>query len=195
MGTLNNVVLGTLYMYHNKIPKPDVLEVLETNFEEGEIHEALIALHLAAELEPPQGRQTSPNRTAVKAYVLDLFDCLSKLVSEAKLPVIVVSSNDLSRVPMNKKKMDNTEVATVNCKLEAPENMIKNVANTVNKLTEMPSFVNTGAIPKVVVGGVHGGVGGPQGMGAGQAGGAAGGEPGWPPLNGQGGLLGISLHQ
>ena len=39
---------------------------------------------------------------------------MAKLVSENKLPVIVVSSDELSRVPMNKKKMDNTDVATVN---------------------------------------------------------------------------------
>ena len=89
MGTLNNVVLGTLHMYHNKLPKTDVLEILETNFEESEVFGAQKALHEAAGLEAPQGRQTSPNRTAVQAYAMDLFDCLAKLVSDNKLPVIV----------------------------------------------------------------------------------------------------------
>ena len=65
MGTLNNVVLGTLHMYHDKIPRPDVLEIMETNFDENEILDALKALNQAVELEAPQGRQTSPNRTAV----------------------------------------------------------------------------------------------------------------------------------
>ena len=185
MGTLNNVVLGTLHMYHNKLPKSDVLEILETNFEESEAFGALKALHEAAGLEAPQGRQTSPNRTAVQAYAMDLFDCLSKLVSDNKLPVIVVSSNELARVPLNKKRMDNTEVATVNCKLEALETMIKNVVNTVNKLSEKPSFAGTGAIPRNLVGGVKGRDEG-AGRGAGGAGGAVGGQPNWPPLNSHG---------
>ena len=155
MGTLNNVVLGTLHMYYNKIPKPDVLEIMETNFEENEIFGACKVLNEAAGLEPPHGRQTSPNRTAVQAYALDLFDCMDKLVSENKLPMSVVSSDELGRVPLNKKKMDNTEVVTVNCRLEALETMIKTVVNTVNKLSEKPSFTG-GAIPKAAEVGLGG---------------------------------------
>ena len=139
MGTLNNVVLGTLHLYHKNIPRQDVIEILETNFEENEMLGALKVLHEAVGLESPQGRQTSPNRTAVQAYAIDLFDCLSKLVSENKLPEIVVSSKELSRVPMNKKRMDNTDVATVNCRLEILETMMKTVAIVI------------GTIPKVVV--------------------------------------------
>ena len=47
MGTLNNVVLGTLHMYHDKIPRPDVLEIMETNFDENEILDTLKALNQA----------------------------------------------------------------------------------------------------------------------------------------------------
>ena len=59
---------------------------------------------------------------------------------------------------MNKKKMDNSEVVTVNCRLEALQNMMKSLATTVDKINAKPSF--TGAIPKVVANaGGHGGVG------------------------------------
>ena len=158
---------------------------------------ALKALNEVAGLDTPPGRQTFSNRTAVQAYALDMFDCVSKLVSEAKLPEIVVSSNELSRVPLNKKRMDNTEVATVNCKLEALEAMIKNVANNVNtvttavnKLSEKPSFSNTGTIPKVIVDGADqhaqggGAVGGVFAVRSGV--GAGGGQSGWPHLGGHG---------
>ena len=67
---------------------------------------------------------------------MDLFDCLSKLVIDNKLPVIVVSSDELARVPLNKKRTDNSEVATGNCRLETLESMIKTVVTTVNKLSE-----------------------------------------------------------
>ena len=175
MVTINNVVLGTVHMYYNKIPKPDILEIMETSFEENEIFDALKELHQAVVWDAPQGRQTSPNRTAIHAYAMDLYDSLSKLVSEGKLPVIVVSSDQLARVPLNKKKMDNSEVATVNCRLEALETMIKTVVTTVNKLGDKPSF--TGTIPKVQVGG------GQPGWGSGVV---AGGAGGWPHLGGQG---------
>ena len=99
---LSSVVLGTVHMYHNKMPRPDVIEILEINFDENEIQGALKVLHEAAGLDPPQGRQTSPNRTAVQAYALDLYDSMSKLISENKLPVIVVSSDQLARVPVNR---------------------------------------------------------------------------------------------
>ena len=160
-------------MYHNKIPKPDVIDILETNFEEGEMLDALKMLHDSVGLEPPQGRQTSVNRTAVQAYAVDIFECLAKLVSENKLPTIVVASSELSRVPMNKKRMDNTDVATVNCRLETLEAMMKNVVNAVNKINDKPSF--NGTVPKVVVGNAapaHGAVGGvAEGAAAGLQGG------------------------
>ena len=107
MGILSNVVLGSVHMYHNKIPKPDVIE---NNFDEHELLNALKELYTAVDWEAPTCRQTSPNRTPVHAYAMDLFESVSKLVSEGKLPLIVVASDQLSRVPMNKKKMDNTEV-------------------------------------------------------------------------------------
>jgi uncharacterized LabA/DUF88 family protein len=149
--TINSVVLGTVYMYHEKLPKPDVIEIIETNFEEGEIFSALTVLHGALGMDPPHGRQTSSNRTAVTAYANDAFDTISKLVSESKLPRIVVSSEDLARLPLSKKKMDNAEVATVNCRLEALESMIKDVVSKVNTLTDKPIFSNV--TPTVVVGG------------------------------------------
>ena len=169
MGPLNNVVLGTLHMYHNKIPRLDVIEILETGFEESEMFGALKALQASAGLDAPQGRQTSPNKTAAQAYAVDLLECMTRLVSEGKLPEIVVSSNDLSKVPLNKKRLDNADVTTVNCRLEALEEMMKNVVNTMNKMSEKPSFtgIHSGTVPKVVVGD-HGGGGVPVAAVSGQ---------------------------
>ena len=147
--TINSVVLGTVHMHHGKLPKPDVIELIETNFEESEIFEALEVLHGALSMEPPHGRQTSANRTAVAAYAIDMVDTISRLVNEKKLPLIVVSSDDLGRVPVSKKRMDNAEVTTVNCRLELLEGMMKDVASKVNKLNEKPSFSSVN--PTVVV--------------------------------------------
>ena len=129
-----------------------LLEIIEMNFDESEILGALTSLNQAAGLDVPQGRQTSVNRTAAQAYSLNLYDTLAKLVSEQKLPVIVVSSDQLSRVPTNRKKMDNSEVVTVNCRLEALEDMMKTVSTAVNKLGDKPSFANVlGARPRVQI--------------------------------------------
>ena len=49
---------------------------------------------------------------------------------------------DLARLPLSKKKMDNAEVTTVNCRLEALETMIKDVVSKVSKSNEKPSFAN-----------------------------------------------------
>ena len=99
------------------------------------------------------------NRTAAQAYALDLHDAIAKLISENKLPVIVVSSDQLSRVPISKKKMDNSEVVTVNCRLEGLEKMMQSVAGAATKLSEKPSFGNVlGAKPKIVVGAVADGL-------------------------------------
>ena len=180
--TINSVVLGTVHMYHGKLPNPDVLEIVETNFDEGEIFGALEVLHGALGMEPPHGRQTSPNRTAVTAYANDVFDIVSKLVSENKLPMIVVSSEDLARLPLSKKKMDNAEVTTVNCRLEALETMIKDVVSKVNKFNDKPTFANVA--PTVVVGqqGAEGGLGARTRA---------------PPVQGQGqvGALGVDVRR
>ena len=182
--TINSLVLGTVHMYYEKLPKPDVIEVIETNFEEGEIHGAMIVLHDALGLEAPHGRQTSMNRTAVSAYAMDVYDIVAKLVDEGKLPKIVVSSEDLPRLPISKKKMDNSEVVTVNCRLEALESMIKEVVTKVNKINEKPTFANA-APPAVVVaapvqqGGQVGAAAGGPGRGTGRQG-----QPG--SLGGQG---------
>ena len=162
--TINSAVLGTVHMYHEKLPRSDVLELIETNFDEGEIFAALGVLHDALGMDAPHGRQTSTNRTAVAAYAIDLYDTVSKLVNDGKLPLIVVSSDDLARLPLSKKTMDNAEVTTVNCRLETLENMMKDMASKVNKMSEKPSFAN--AVPTVVVdnapkvGGGSGGAGG-----------------------------------
>ena len=151
--TINSLVLGTLHMYHNKLSKPEVLEMIDVNFDETELMTALTCLNQVVGLDAPQGRQTSVNRTAAQAYALDLHVAIAKLISENKLPVIVVSFDQLSRVPISKKKMDNTEVVTVNCRLEAIEKMMKSVAGAVTKLSEKPSFGNVlGAKPKIIVG-------------------------------------------
>jgi hypothetical protein len=166
--TINSVVLGTVHMYYEKLTKPEVMEMIESNFDENEIFEAMSVLHNALGMEPPHGRQTSTNRTAVTAYAMDVHDIVSKLINENKLPKIVVSSEDLPRLPLSKKKMDNSEVATVNCRLEALESMIKDVVFKVNKINDKPSFANVA--PAIVVGaptqpgagaGVKGHVGGP----------------------------------
>ena len=58
-----------------------------------------------------------------------------------------------SRVPISKKKMDNSEVVTVKCRLEALEKMMESVAGAVTKMSEIPSFANPlCARPKIVVG-------------------------------------------
>ena len=134
--TINSVVLGSVNMHYDKLNKSEVLELIEVNFEEDEIAGALSCLNQAVGYEPPQGRQTSVNRTAVQAYAVDLFDTVAKLVSDNKMPDIVVSSDQLSRVPTSRKRMDNAEVMTVNCRLEALETMMKTVASAVNKLSE-----------------------------------------------------------
>ena len=81
---------------------------------------------------------------------MDVHDIVSKLINENKLPKIVVSSEDLSRLPLSKKKMDNSEVATVNCRLEALGSMIKDLVFKVNKINDNPSFANVA--PAIVVG-------------------------------------------
>ena len=174
--TINSVVLGTVHMYHNKMPKAKLLELIEVNFEESEILGALTCLNQAVGDDPPQGRQTSVNRTAAQAYAMDLHDTMAKLISENKMPVIVVSSDQLSRVPTSKKKMDNSEVVTVNCRLEALETMMKTVATAVNKLGDKPSFGDVlGARPKIVVGTAAGPAAVPTGGPAPEAAGTLGG--------------------
>ena len=153
--TINSLVVGTVHMHYGKLPRQDVLEIIETNFEEGEIFKALEVLHKAVGLNAPQGRQTSLNRTAIAAYAMDMLDIVTKLVSEDKMPLVVVSSDDLSKVPLSKKKMDNTEVTTVNCRLEALEEMMRDVIGKLNKIDDRPSFVDQ--VPIVTVGNGQGG--------------------------------------
>ena len=43
--TINSVVLGTVHMNYNKMTKPEILELIEVNFEEAEILGALTCLN------------------------------------------------------------------------------------------------------------------------------------------------------
>ena len=45
--TINSVVLGTVHMNHNKMTKPEILELIEVNFDEAELFGALTCLNQA----------------------------------------------------------------------------------------------------------------------------------------------------
>ena len=58
--TINSVVLGTVHMYYDKLTKPEVMEIIESNFDENEIFEAMSVLHNALGMEPPHGVRHQP---------------------------------------------------------------------------------------------------------------------------------------
>ena len=155
-GDINNVVLGTVHMYLDKGTMGDVVEIIESNFDENELREAVVKLHEAIGEASPGSRQTSSTRTAVHAYACDIHEKVSALVAQNKLPVIVVSSDQLARIPMSKKKMDNSDV---NSRLETLETMMKSVVGNLEKLVEKPTFAaavkNQPRVPQGANGGGH----------------------------------------
>ena len=128
------MVLGTVHMYLNKGTMAEVVEIIETNFEENELREAVVKLHESLEETVPGGRQTSSTRTAVHAYACDIHEKVSALVAQKKLTIIVFSSShQLARIPASKKKMENSDVITVNSRLEALEKMMYDVVVSLGK--------------------------------------------------------------
>ena len=128
-GFLVSLVIGTVHMWHLKGNRSNVLDLIVKNFTATELFEARKELCIAVKAEVPAVRTDSENRSAAAAHAVDLLDQIGDLDSQGKLPVIVVPSSVLAKVPVST-LVASDEVA-VSARLESLEKSMKLLADSM----------------------------------------------------------------
>ena len=99
MGTIEDAVVGTIHMHLKKgTSKVEIVEMIEKEFLEGEVHAGLVKVAEVLELIAPTGRKDTPARSAAAAYAQDMYDIIAKTDNEGTMPKVVVCSEMLNRI-------------------------------------------------------------------------------------------------
>ena len=128
-GVLVSLVLGTVHMWHLRGHRSNVVDLIVKHFTACELLEARKELCTAVGAAVPVARRDSDYRSAAAAHAVDLLDQVGELDSQRKLPVIVVPSTLLAKVPVST-LLASDDVA-VGARLENLERSMKLLADSV----------------------------------------------------------------
>ena len=119
-------------MWHLRGTRNKVVDLIVRNFSASELLEARKELCKAVSADDPITRRDSGQRSAAEAYAIDLLDQLGDLDSQGKLPVIVVPSTKLAKVPIS--TLLTSDDVAVSARLENLEKSIKVLSDAVTKV-------------------------------------------------------------
>ena len=130
-----------------------MLDLLTRHFLPGDMYEAHKKLAGVCPGITAGIHKNSQTRTAGEAYAIDLHNSLLQLSNEKKLPKLLVSSDDLGKVPFSALSVSSER--SVSARLESLESCVTNMTSTLEKVTA--SLTSTRA-PSVPMPGLHSGV-------------------------------------
>ena len=130
-GVIVSLVLGSVHMWHLRGHRSNVVDLIVKHFTSYELLEARKELCSAVGATDPIARRDSDHRSAAEAHAVDLLDQVGELDSQRKLPVIVVPSTLLAKVPVST-LLASDDVA-VGARLDNLERSIKLLADTVTR--------------------------------------------------------------
>ena len=140
-GQVASLVLGTVHMWHLKGDRSKVVDLIVRHFSAFELLEARKQLCTAVgEAAEPVARRDSDQRTAAAAQAVDLLDQVGYLDSQGKLPVIVVPSTMLSKVPVG--TLLTSDDVAVSARLENLERSVQVLADSVSKVVAVAAPLN-----------------------------------------------------
>ena len=137
---LVNLVLGTVHMWHLRGHRSNVVDLIVKHFTASELLEGRRVLCTAVGAAEPVARRDSDHRSAAAAQAVDLLDQVGELDSQGKLPVIVVPSTQLAKVPVST-LLASDDVA-VGARLESLEKSMKLLADSVTSMKTVVTSAN-----------------------------------------------------
>ena len=108
------------------------MDLIVKHFTASELLEGRKVLCTAVGATEPVARRDSDHRSAAAAQAVDLLDQVGELDSQGKLPVIVVPSTQLAKVPVS--TLLASDDVSVGARLESLEKSMKLLADSVTSM-------------------------------------------------------------
>ena len=140
-------VLGTVHMWHLRGNRSKVVDLIVRHFSASELLDASKEICKAVQADVPVARRESGQRSAAEAQAIDLLEHIGELESQGKLPVIVVPSTVLAKVPFS--TLLNSDDVAVSARLESLERCMKSLTESVTKIAANNTGTFAGARARV----------------------------------------------
>ena len=122
---LENLLLAVASWWVGRHSRAEVLDLMTRHFLPVDMYQAHQELAKVCTELSPGTHKNSQTRTAGEAYAIDLYNNLLQLGNDKKLPRLVVSSDDLGKVPFGALSVSNER--SVSARLESLESCVSKV--------------------------------------------------------------------
>ena len=164
---IDNVVLGTVHMHVKKGVMKEIADLVCTTFTAEEILTAKTQLINELSMAAQGGHHDTVERTAASLYAKELVELVSSLDKEGKMPKIVVSSDQLARIPIGKGSLATGDVVPLSSRMVDLENIVTKLSDSFEKFRQESTRPTT-------FGAARARLNSTQGIGGAASGGAAG---------------------
>ena len=132
-GVIDSVVLGTVHMHIKKGVASDIVDLVVTSFTEDEISNAKTELIELMGMATQGGHIDTAERTAASLYAKELVAMVSELDKDNRMPKVVVSSDQLGRIPLGKKGLSPSEAVPISSRMNELEDTVKRLCESFEK--------------------------------------------------------------
>ena len=131
--SLECVVVATVHMNIKTGVSTEIIELIVTSFTEKEILDAKTELLKKMGMDVPGGHRDTRERTAAYLYAKELVVLVHELDNASRLPKVVVSSDQLGRIPLGKKGISPAESVPISARMNDLENTVKKLCESFDK--------------------------------------------------------------
>ena len=144
-GLLDSAVLGTVHMHIKTGVSTDIIDLVVTSFTEEEILGAKTELieFIGMVMVVPGGHKDTAERSAAYLYAKELVVLVHELDKDNRMPKVVVSSDQLNRIPLGKKGLSPAEAVPISTRMNDLEDTVQKLCQSFEK------FKNENQAPKV----------------------------------------------
>ena len=128
-----SVVLGSVHMHIKKGVTSDIVDLVVTSFTEEEILSAKTELIEFLGMVVPGGHIDTIERTAAFLYAKKLVALVHELDKDRRMPKVMVSSDQLGRIPIGKKSLSPSEAVPVSARMNDLENTVRKLCDSFEK--------------------------------------------------------------
>ena len=132
-GVLDCVVLGTIHMHVKTGVPNDIIELVVNSFTEEEILSAKTELIEFMGMGIQSEHNDTAERTAAFLYAKELLTLVSELDKSNRMPKVVVSSDQLARVPIGKKGLSPVESVPISARMNDLEDTVKKLCESFDR--------------------------------------------------------------
>ena len=125
LGVVQDMLLAVTSWWVGRYTRGEALDLFTRHFLPVDMLEANKKLAESCQLQTPGTHRNSANRSAGESYAIDLYNNLYQLGQEKKLPRLLLSSDDLGKVPLG--ALNVSDERSVSARLEILEGFLYQV--------------------------------------------------------------------